>query len=199
MSAARRARGRPRAPGPRSRRGRRCRPATSTFSLRSAFTTCGQGEVVGLELRAVDDHLDLARRLADEVDRADAAARSRAGASDDLVRDAGGGLGRERRARSTRDRDDRHRAGVDALDDRLLDLAGQVAADRRDLAAHVLRGVHASRPRAGTRRRCSRGPPARSTRCGVTPSTVLIASSIFFVTSRSTVSGRGAGVDAWSP
>ena len=51
----------------------------------------GQREVVGLEPRAVDDDLDLARRLADEVHRADAA-HVLEPALHDLVRERRGGL-----------------------------------------------------------------------------------------------------------
>ena len=54
----------------------------------------GERDVVRLELQAVDDHLDLAGRLADEGHRAHAA-HVLEPALQHLVRERGGGLGRE--------------------------------------------------------------------------------------------------------
>jgi hypothetical protein len=99
----------------------------------------GQRDVVRLELRAVHHDLDLPGGLPDQGHGAHAPDVLQA-PLDDLVGERGGGLGREA-GRVDADRDDRHLGEVDALDDGLLDLAGQIAPDRRDLAAHVLRGV----------------------------------------------------------
>ena len=133
------ARARRRAPSPPSRRDRPSPPARRRSRVRSASTTSDQRQAVRLEPRAIDDHLDLALRLADQVHRADAR-HVLEPPLHELVGDVGRGARRQRR-RVHRDRHDRHRAGIDALDDRLVDLARQLAADRRHLAADVLRRV----------------------------------------------------------
>ena len=94
--------------------------------------------------------VDLPLDAADDRDAADVAHRLQA--LDDHLVGQGREIAHRADVRAHRDRDDRLVVGIEALDQRLLDLGLESGADLLDLLAHVLDGDGGRHGRARTRR-----------------------------------------------
>ena len=98
--------------------------------------TCAGDDAVGAQRDRIELHADLARVAADDVHAADARDRLDARLHD-LVGEVGD-LADRPLVRLERDRHDRRVVRVEVLDDRIVDVRRQRAADARHLRLHVL-------------------------------------------------------------